>query len=237
MRFFSDTTGITNTAVGPFTLEDNTGGSNNIAIGYQGLTNNTTGTGNTAVGGAALVNNTTGKNNIAIGSNAGFLLTTGSNNIDIFNQGVAGEANTIRLGKERTQKRTFIAGINGVTVADGVGVVIDTNGQLGTINSSARFKEAIKPMGDASDVLLLLKPVSFRYRKDLDPKAIPHFGLVAEDVAKLDPDLVARDDEGKPYSVRYESVNAMLLNELIKSTARWKPCKQSYRSWRKRLGR
>ncbi len=168
------------------------------------------------MGSGALGNNSTGKNNIALGVSAGFLLTTGSNNIDIFDHGVAGEANTIRLGKERTQKRTFIAGISGVTVADGVGIVIDTNGQLGTINSSARYKEAIKPMGDASDVLLSLKPVSFRYKKNLDPKAIPQFGLVAEQVEKVDPDLVARDDQGKPYSVRYEAVNAMLLNEFLK---------------------
>ena len=213
---FSNTTGNNNTAVGPSTLGDNTEGANNTAIGTGSLTRNTTGTGNAAVGSGALGNNSTGKNNIALGVSAGFLLTTGSNNIDIFDHGVAGEANTIRLGKERTQKRTFIAGISGVTVADGVGIVIDTNGQLGTINSSARYKEAIKPMGDASDVLLSLKPVSFRYKKNLDPKAIPQFGLVAEQVEKVDPDLVARDDQGKPYSVRYEAVNAMLLNEFLK---------------------
>ena len=112
--------------------------------------------------------------------------------------------------------RTFIAGITGVTVARGVGVVIDTNGQLGTAVSSARFKEAIKPMDKTSETILALKPVTFRYKHDLDPEGVPQFGLVAEDVEKENPDLVARDEQGKPYSVRYEAVNAMLLNEFLK---------------------
>src|SRR4029077_3895011 len=110
-----------------------------------------------------------------------------------------------------------VAGISGVTVAGGVGVVIDANGQLGTMTSSGRYKEKIEPMGEASDKLLSLRPVKFRYKKNLDPEAIPQFGLVAEDVAKVDPDLVAKDDEGKPYTVRYEAVNAMLLNEFLKA--------------------
>jgi hypothetical protein len=90
------------------------------------------------------------------------------------------------------------------------------NGQLGTVTSSKRFKDAIKPMAEASEALLNLEPVTFRYKKDLDPAGIPQFGLVAEDVAKVDPELVARDEEGKPYTVRYEAVNAMLLNEFLK---------------------
>ena len=107
-------------------------------------------------------------------------------------------------------------GISGSVVAGGVGVIIDSDGRLGTSTSSARFKEAIKPMAKASEALLDLKPVTFRYKKDLDPNGIPQFGLVAEQVAKVDPDLVARDQEGKPYTVRYEAVNAMLLNEFLK---------------------
>jgi hypothetical protein len=103
-----------------------------------------------------------------------------------------------------------------VTLASGVGVVIDTTGHLGTVTSSVRYKDAIKPMGDASDTIFSLKPVTFRYKKELDAKAIPQFGLVAEDVAKIDSDLVAKDDQGKPYTVRYEAVNAMLLNEFLK---------------------
>src|SRR5205814_6573041 len=102
------------------------------------------------------------------------------------------------------------------TVPSGVGVIVGSNGQLGTVVSSARFKDAIQPMDKASEAILALKPVTFRYKKDLDPDGIPQFGLVAEDVQKINPDLVARDEQGKPYTVRYEAVNAMLLNEFLK---------------------
>jgi len=146
---------------------------------------------------------------------AGSNLTTGGNNIDIGAPGVAAEANTIRIGKS-AQKKTFIAGIRGVTVASGVGVIVGTNGQLGTILSSARFKEAIKPMDKSSEAILALKPVTFRYKEELDPDRIPQFGLVAEEVEKVNPDLVARDEDGKVNTVRYEAVNAMLLNEFLK---------------------
>src|SRR5205814_8207937 len=114
------------------------------------------------------------------------------------------------------QTTTFIAGISGTTVGGGVGVIVDANGQLGTVVSSARFKDAVKPMDKASEAILALKPVTFRYKKELDPGGIPQFGLVAEQVEKVNPDLVARDEQGKPYTVRYEAVNAMLLNELLK---------------------
>jgi len=171
---------------------------------------------NTAIGASALFFNTSGESNIAIGPSAGFNLTTGSNNIDIGNKGVAAESNTIRIGKKGTQTAAYLAGIRGTTVAGGIGVLIDNNGRLGTSTSSARFKEAIKPMDKASEAVLALQPVTFHYRKELDPESIPQFGLVAEDVAKVSPDLVARDDDGKPYSVRYEAVNAMLLNEFLK---------------------
>jgi len=122
----------------------------------------------------------------------------------------------IRIGKQGTQTGTFIAGIRGATVASGVGVIVGTNGQLGTVVSSARFKNEIKPMDKASEAILALKPVTFRYRKELDPEGIPQFGLVAEQVEKVNPDLVARDEHGKVYTVRYEAVNAMLLNEFLK---------------------
>jgi hypothetical protein len=147
---------------------------------------------------------------------AGLNLTTGSNNIDIGNQGIAGESNTIRIGTVGTQNATFIAGIRGDTVASGVGVIVGANGQLGTVTSSERFKEAIKPMDKASEAILALKPVTFRYKHELDPEGIPQFGLVAEQVEKVKPDLVARDDQGKVNTVRYEAVNAMLLNEFLK---------------------
>jgi hypothetical protein len=171
---------------------------------------------NTATGLNALHSNTTGGSNIALGFNAGGNLTTGSNNIDIGALGVAGDAGKIRIGKQGTQNGTFIAGISGATVASGVGVIVGSNGQLGTVVSSERFKEAIKPMDKASEAILALKPVTFHYKKELDPDGIPQFGLVAEQVEKVNPDLVVRDADGKVYTVRYEAVNAMLLNEFLK---------------------
>src|SRR5262249_20582538 len=154
---------------------------------------------------------------IAVGSNAGSNLTTGSNNIDIGALGLAGESNTIRIGKRGTQRATYIVGISGATVPTGVGVLVDSNGHLGTTTSSARYKEKIQPMDKASEAILSLQPVTFRYKHELDPAGVPQFGLVAEEVAKINPDLVARDDRGKPFSVRYEAVNAMLLNEFLKA--------------------
>jgi hypothetical protein len=180
------------------------------------LLSNTTGTDNTATGLSALWNNTTGGSNIAVGSGAGANLTTGSDNIDIGNAGVAAESGRIRIGTSGTQSATFIAGINGAAIGAGVPVRVSTSGQLGTQASSARFKEAIAPTDAASEVILAMKPVTFRYKHELDPIGTPQFGLVAEDVEKVNTDLVARDEKGKPYTVRYEAVNAMLLNEFLK---------------------
>ena len=205
-----------NTAEGEHALFSNTTGFNNTATGIQALQNNTTGNNNTAIGFVALLSNTTGSDNIALGFQAGQNLTTGSNNIDIGNLGVAGDSKRIRIGTAGTQTKTFIAGISGATVAGGVGVIVGSNGQLGTVVSSNRFKDAIKPMDKASEAILALRPVTFYYKKELDPDGIPQFGLVAEQVEKVNPDLVARDEEGKPYTVRYEAVNAMLLNEFLK---------------------
>ena len=153
-----------------------------------------------------------------MGFDAGVNLTTGDNNIDIGNEGVAGESNTIRIGTAGIQTATFIAGIREAPLAQGIAVAvgITADGQLGVRASSDRFKDAIKPMDKASEAILSLKPVTFRYKKELDPEATPQFGLVAEQVAKVDPDLVARDAEGKPFTVRYDEVNAMLLNEFLK---------------------
>jgi hypothetical protein len=138
---------------------------------------------------------------------------TGSNNIDIGNNG-AEESSTIRIGNGQTD--TYVAGISGATVPGGVGVIVDSSGHLGTTTSSARFKDRIEPMDKASEAILALKPVTFRYKSELDPEGIPQFGLVAEDVEKVNPDLVVRDEQGKVYTVRYEAVNAMLLNEFLK---------------------
>jgi hypothetical protein len=212
----NNTTGNNNTANGSFALFANLSGDNNTANGANSLNRNIFGGSNTANGANALHSNTTGSSNIAVGAYAGGNLTTGDNNIDIGNLGIADEANTIRIGRVGTQTTTFVAGISGATVAGGVTVIVDANGHLGTIVSSERFKDEIKPMDKASEAILALKPVTFRYKQELDPEGIPQFGLVAEQVAKVNPDLVARDDQGKPYTVRYEAVNAMLLNEFLK---------------------
>ena len=205
-----------NVAIGADALIYNTAGSLNVAVGNGTLDFNTSGSENPAVGVAALQANTSGDGNIALGKLAGANLTTGKNNIDIGNQGVAGESGSIRIGAQRNQNRVFIAGISGATVAGGVGVIIDTNGHLGTVVSSERFKDQIKPMDKASEEIFALKPVTFRYKHELDPDGIRQFGLVAEQVGKVNPDLVACDEQGKPYTVRYEAVNAMLLNEFLK---------------------
>src|SRR5262249_21947082 len=236
LAFYRNTTGSLNVGLGYDALYNNAGGSNNTATGAYALYGNQIGTLNTAagfqalynnvgdsnavVGANALLNNKRGTNNIALGSFAGTNLTTTSNNIDIGNRGITGEANTIRIGTAGSQTNTYVAGISGVTVAGGVGVIVDSSGHLGTVLSSARYKEAIKPMDKASEAILSLKPVTFRYKHELDPAGIPQFGLVAEDVEKVNPDLVARDGEGKPYTVRYEAVNAMLLNEFLKEHRR-----------------
>jgi hypothetical protein len=162
-----------------------------------------------------------------LGFAAGQNLTAGSNNIDVATGGVAAESNTIRIGNQvaftdldnvmhPAHTKTFIAGIRGATVSAGVTVFVSSSGQLGTMTSSARFKDEIKPMDKASEAILALKPVTFRYKKELDPVGIPQFGLVAEEVEKVNPDLVVRDADGKPYTVRYEAVNAMLLNEFLR---------------------
>jgi hypothetical protein len=150
-----------------------------------------------------------------LGSTAGLNLTTGNSNIDIGSQGVAGESSTIRIGSN--QAATYIAGISGATVPSGVTVIVGGDGHFGTMVSSARFKNQIKAMDKVSEAILALRPVTLRnYVQQLDPEGIPQFGLVAEEVEKVNPDLVARDVQGKPYTVRYEAVNAMLLNEFLK---------------------
>jgi hypothetical protein len=219
---FTNKTGTQNTAIGVSALL-NSIASNNTATGFRALLNNKgNGQSNTANGAFALQNNTTGSSNIALGFQAGANLTTGSKNIDIGNVGVAGEGNTIRIGTEVTSpfssSATFIAHIYGQTVdgASGLPVFIDNSGHLGTVQSSARFKDDVKPMDSASEALLKLKPVTFRYKQQVDSSGVPQFGLIAEQVEKVAPELVVRDKGGKPYSVRYEAVNAMLLNEFLK---------------------
>ena len=214
---FSLTNGVWNTAIGAYSLSSDTIGNGNTGVGLNALRFNTTGGENTADGLGALGSNTTGRNNIALGDSAGFNLTTGSNNIDIGALGIAAEANTIRIGKSGTQKKTFIAGISNVNEGGTIKpLYINSNGQLGTQApaSARRFKNEIKPMDQTSEAILGLKPVTFQYKSDTE--RTPQFGLIAEEVAKLNPDLVVRDEGGEIYTVRYDAVNAMLLNEFLK---------------------
>ena len=203
----SNTSGIQNTADGAFTVFSNTTGNFNTAEGSTALLSNTIGSGNVAIGVATLEANTTGDNNTAVGTQAGFNQTTGNYNVYIGSGmfGVAGESNAC-----------YIASIFGQTSANGMPVFINSDNKLGTITSSNRFKEEIKPMDKVSEALFALKPVTFHYKKQIDPAGTSQFGLVAEDVEKVNPDLIVRDKEGKPYSVRYDQVNAMLLNEFLK---------------------
>jgi hypothetical protein len=189
----------------------------NTAVGAQALGANTAGFRNTAVGLGALENLTSGFDNIGIGVDAGSSLTSSEErNIDIGNTGVTGESSTVRIGTHFLQIATFIEGIRGVATGnnDAVPVLIDSAGQLGTMSSSRRFKKEIKPMDSASKAILALKPVTFRYKSDSTNR--PEFGLIAEEVAEANPDLVVRDEKGEIYTVRYEAVNAMLLNEFLK---------------------
>jgi len=208
----ANTTGSKNVAYGSFALEQNTTGFANTALGQASLLTNTTGTQNTAVGLAALQNNG-GSNNIALGFQAGFKLTTGNNNIDIgaFTEGVAAESNTLRIGTGLGLARTFVGGISGVPVT-GSQVFVNSKGQLGIAASSERYKRDIQTMGDRSRRLYQLRPVTFHYK--FDPDGPQQYGLVAEEVAKIYPDLVTRDADGKIQAVQYHELIPMLLNEL-----------------------
>ena len=221
VALFKNTGGTFNTANGGFALFNNTEGTENTAIGDTTLANNTTGDYNTAIGVIALGNNTTGSSNTAIGLGAGSNLTTGSNDIYIGDRGDPSgtEANTIAIGAlpfATAYDHFFVGAVYGVTTASTttLPVIVSDTGQLGTAPSAARFKKDIKPMDKASESVLALKPVTFEYKSD--KTNTPQFGLVAEEVAAVNPDLVVRDNNGEIYSVRYDAVNAMLLNEFLK---------------------
>ncbi len=220
---FSNDTGAGNTAVGNRALFRNTVGAYNVAVGdlaLFSLTEPVAGNvdNNVAIGTGALANVTAGSFNIAIGFNAGVNLTSGGQNIYIGTDGFPTESSTIRIGSAQTA--TYIAAINGQTASGGAAVYVNSDGKLGTSPSSVRFKDNIKSIDKASEAILALNPVTFCYKKEFDPKGIPQFGLIAEEVEKVNPDLVVRDKEGKPYSVRYDQVNAMLLNEFLKEHRR-----------------
>jgi hypothetical protein len=204
LSLYFNSTARYNTATGYQALYSNGSGNNNTADGLNALFSNRSGSNNTATGLDALFNNTTGNGNIALGAFAGVNLTTGSNNIDIGSAGVAGESNTTRI-------RNIYS-----SVASGRAVYVNSDDKIGTLSSSRRYKEQIKPMDKTSEAILWLKPVTFRYKKEIDPMHCLGFGLIAEEVAQVDADLVTCDADGKPETVRYEAVNAMLLNEFLK---------------------
>jgi hypothetical protein len=211
-----NTIGDNNTATGTYALNQNTQGYGNTACGYGALEANTVGYYNTIVGfQAGLV--TTGTFNIAIGAGAGNVLTTGSYNIDIDNHGVAGESGTIRMGNNQFHTATYLAGIAGQTVgAGGSTCYVDNDGKLGVFLSARRFKTDIADMNSASEAILRLRPVTFRYKPEMKATDAQQFGLIAEEVAEVNPNLVTRDGKGELSTVRYEAVNAMLLNEFLK---------------------
>jgi Chaperone of endosialidase len=204
--------GSCNTANGFQAMNQFTNGLNNVASGFQAMGYSVSGTNNVAVGAGALIY-ANGTNNIALGYFAG--MQVGNNNIDVGNAGSTLENNTIRIGSSQSQ--TYIAGISGVTISpSGAPVYVNANGQLGTVNSSRRFKEAIQDMTGLSDVIFSLRPVAFHYLPELDPLRTPQYGLIAEEVEQVAPELVLRDAKGSVLSVRYEQINAMLLNEFLK---------------------
>ena len=229
-----DIEGGWNTAVGAFALESNASGSRNVALGDRALRVNASGSQNTAIGNEALrscrlgsdnvavgcraLGNSTGNGNIAIGADAGASLESGSGNIHIANEGQATESDTIRIGND-AHTRAFVAGIHGVVVPNGSAVSVGPDGQLGTTASSIRFKTGIADVGRGSDILYTLRPVTFEYRPEIDPDGRPQYGLIAEEVAEVAPDLVISDENGDPYTVRYDQLVPLLVNELQEKDA------------------
>jgi hypothetical protein len=232
---YRNTTNCCNTASGALALNANTAGYSNTASGYYALGGNNTGSYNTASGDGALFSNTTGDYNTALGFDAGYNATTGAYNIYIANLGVAAESNTIRIG-DTNQTKTFIAGINGANVGTGVAIVVNSNGQLGTMSSSRRFKFDIQDMDDASDKLLQLRPVTFRYKQAQGDGSHPlQYGLIAEEVADAYPELVQNTPEGQPNAVLYHLLPAMLLNEFQKQHRQIEAQQQQIQSLQKLL--
>jgi hypothetical protein len=213
---FANTTGSYNTAAGFEALKSNTTGSNNVANGRGTLYANTTGQNNTADGPFALYSNISGSSNIAVGESAGYY-TSGSHNIVIGHHGVASESNTIRIGRSDLQTNTFLAGVHGVNVTGGAAVYVTSAGHLGTVASSRRYKEDIQPMGDISERLMDLQPVTFHYKQADEAGNKPiQYGLIAEDVESVMPELVVRNADGSAETVAYHVLPSLLLNEYQK---------------------
>jgi hypothetical protein len=232
----ANTTGSSNTAVGFGALAANQTSNFGTAVGFKALANSiyssndafgdkalgntVTGTSNVGIGSGALFLNTGGHSNVALGNAAGFY-ATGSNNIYI---------GALMRGVPDESDACYIGSIFNQTSSGGTTVFINSDGKLGTATSSQRFKEEIKPMERASEALFSLRPVTFHYKSEIDPVCTSQFGLVAEDVEQVNPDLVVRDKEGKPYSVRYDAVNAMLLNEFIKEHQKVEDLKKDFQA-------
>jgi Chaperone of endosialidase len=222
------TTGGYNTALGEIALGENTIGTVNTAVGWGALGFNAAGSSNTALGVEALIDNTSGSFNVAVGHYAGWALNTGDNNLYLANEGVGTESNTIRIGRvtpgtynPSVHTATYIAGIDGATSSSGTAVYVASNGQLGTLTSSRRFKEDVRDMGEASAGLLSLRPVTFHYKPGYDDGThLLQYGLIAEEVAEVFPDLVQRDAAGQPVAIRYHMLDSMLVNELQKQNAK-----------------
>jgi trimeric autotransporter adhesin len=207
---YQNTTGSQNTALGGEALWWNSTGYFNTATGFQSLNKSTTGWNNTAIGAGALSGNVSGNSNVGLGFRAGDNQTTGSNNVYIANEGAPGENGTIRVGSSGPHTATFIAGISGTAIT-GAAVYVTAAGQLGVLASSERFKSDIQPMGAVSDRLARLRPVSFHLKTE--PNGAIQYGLIAEEVSKVYPELVIHDDKGQIQGVRYDELSSMLLNE------------------------
>jgi hypothetical protein len=243
----ANTTGYRNTATSSSALGSNNTGHDNTATGVNALSNNTTGATNTAIGSMALLNNVSGGNNIAIGDHAAFnVYLATNNNIHIGTRGSSSDSSTIRiggftgLGDPASQSSFFAAGVRGTTTAnnDAVPVVIDSAGQLGTVSSSRRFKEDIQDMADSSSGLMRLRPVTFRYQKPFADGTKPvQYGLIAEEVAEVYPDLVVHSADGQIETVKYQVLDSMLLNEVQRQQKEIVTLKDENQSLRKRLER
>jgi hypothetical protein len=232
-----NTTGDLNTALGQDALGTNTTGAYNTALGVAALYENGIGSYNTALGTAALFSNTSGVENIAVGYHAGSNLTSGSSNIHIGNNGSASDDSIIRIGTGGKQAATFIAGISGVNVS-GVPVLVSGSGQLGVTSSSRRFKQDIEDMGDATSNLKRLRPVTYRYKQPFEDGSQPiQYGLIAEEVAEVYPELVAHSADGKIETVKYQILDSMLLNELQKQNATITVQREEIQSLKDRLSR
>lgn len=219
----SNSGGNDNTAEGYNALYSNTTGANNTGAGYQTLHNNTTGSENTASGFEALYANTTGGHNIALGYQAGYNVTTGSYNIEIGTTGSSSDADSIQIGVQGTQKSALIAGIYGTAVT-GAAVYVTSSGHLGVQASSERYKTDITTMPDVSAKLADLRPVTFHYKND--PSGTLQYGLIAEEVAKVYPELVLRSPDGRIDGVRYEELAPILLNEVQQQKAQLRDMQQ-----------